>query len=120
MFSASVVSSSLICSNLFAPPVDRLEELSCQMQVNGSVVATSNVKVAPRSTVKVVEIEGFLAKVTSRGESRFELEIYDPATPSRSYAEGVLRASSDQLKWSLWRRDILLEFACRTVEASTP
>ena len=90
------------------------EDLLCVVKVNLSVVGEVEISVAPSSAhTHYMEVEGFRFYITNKGHSKFELEIYNPNDPSRGYAEGFLRTAEDQLTWTLWSRDILLESSCR-------
>lgn len=90
-------------------------ELLCQVKVNAEIQSVARIEVSENASALYAETHGFRLRVNSRGASRYELEIYDSAVPSRSYSEGALRNGTDELKWALWTREILLETSCRII-----
>lgn len=95
------------------PSISFAEELICQVKVNTQTVSEQKLTVPANASIPYAEVEGFRMKINNHGASKFELEIFDPSVPSRGYAEGSLKDAKDELKWTLWTRDILLETACR-------
>lgn len=89
------------------------EDLFCNVSVNTEVVAATEFAVAPKTKMTYVLVEGYTFSIANLGESKYELEIYDSAGATRSYATAYLRATTDQLGWTLWSRDILLETSCK-------
>ena len=89
------------------------EDLICNVSVNTEVVAETEFTVVPKTKVTYVLVEDYTFFVANLGESKYELEIYDSAGPTRFYATSYLRTTSDQLAWTLWSRDILLETSCK-------
>lgn len=98
---------TLISSSVFA------EELFCNVTVNMETVAEVEFTSAPKTNTAYVVAEGFSFYITNKGNSKFELEVFNLDGPSRSYAEGYLRTQEDTLAWTLWTRDILLETRCK-------
>lgn len=97
---------SLLAANAAA------EDLVCRVKVNGAAASERKVRVSPNESVPYAELEGYRFKIKNLGPSRFEIEAYDSAAPSRGYAAGFLRAAGDAVSWTLWTRDILLETTC--------
>lgn len=89
------------------------EELFCTVSVNLETVAETEFNLEVSERTKYVDAGDFVFYVKNMGDSKFELEVFDGSVPSRSYALGILRNATDDLKWSLWTRDILLETSCK-------
>ena len=89
------------------------ENLICTVSVNLQVVAEAEVTAEVKNKEIYVQAEDFTFYVTILGNSKFEMEIFDMTTPSRSYAQGYLRSAADELTWTLWSRDILLDTSCK-------
>jgi hypothetical protein len=89
------------------------EDLSCTVIANHDVLAEVEINVATKEQSNYINAGSFSFYVTNKGDSLFELEIFNTNGPTRSYAEGVLRVVSDKLAWTLWTRDILLETNCK-------
>jgi hypothetical protein len=87
-------------------------QVSCQASKNLDVQWSHAVttQVGQRVEIGSVEDYDFLLKEVETG--RFEIEVFDPYTPARQYANGVIDKANG-LKWSLWTREILLEIDCR-------
>lgn len=87
--------------------------LLCDVHENLDLVMERKVSVGDRATVDVGEAGALRMKVSHRGDSNFEVEVFDPSLPARSYAEGVLREAGDRVSWSFWSRDALRTASCR-------
>lgn len=92
------------------------EELRCTVSVNMEVVAEEVFTVEAKTKVTYVNAADFVFYVANKGNSKFELEIFNVSAPSRSYAEGFLRTNEDALTWTLWTNDYLLETSCRLAD----
>ncbi|NUM88948.1 MAG: hypothetical protein HUU37_07075, partial [Bdellovibrionales bacterium] len=87
--------------------------LLCEVREAGDLVMERRVSVGDRATVDVGEAGALRMKVSHRGGSVFEVEVFDPSLPARSYAEGTLREMGDRVTWSFWSRDALRSAGCR-------
>ena len=92
------------------------EDLNCTVSVNMEVVAEEVFTVAPKTKVTYVNAADFVFYVANKGNSKFELEIFNVDAPSRSYATGFLRTNEDALTCTLWTNDYLLETSCRLAD----
>jgi hypothetical protein len=92
------------------------ENLACSVSANGDLLAQTTFSLAVNEQKNYISAGTFYFYVKNKGESKFELEIFNSDGPSRSYAEGNLRNSEDMLAWTLWTRDILLETNCKLAE----
>lgn len=97
----------IISTSLFA------ETLTCNVQVSLEEVARVEFAINSMEQKKYISSEGYSFYLNSKGDSKFELEIFNGNEPSRSYAEGFLKTPSDTLTWTLWTRDVLLTTQCR-------
>lgn len=88
------------------------ENLFCQVSVNMEVQSKLTIEVPLNEKIAYAIAQPFQMKIKNLGASQFELEIYDSEEPARHYAKGTLRTEGDEVKWTLWRRDILLETSC--------
>lgn len=107
----------IIAASLFAGLQNaQSEELFCTLSVNLEKIAETQFQIENGSRVKYIDAGDFVFYVANKGEAKFEIEVFDGSAPSRSYAQGILRSASDDLKWSLWTRDVLLETNCKLVQ----
>lgn len=90
-----------LSTNLFA------ETVYCQAKLSTQTIWETKVELNSQK-VKVGEVEHYQIFL-KQNSNNYSLEIYDPMTPSRQYAEGSLEKG---LSWALWTRDILLEVKC--------
>jgi hypothetical protein len=89
------------------------EDLVCQIKINTGLVSEINVTLAPKIRKMFDTYEGYRFYLNNLGDKKFEVEVYNPADPSRGYAEGFLRTQEDKLGWILWSQDILLDVSCK-------
>jgi hypothetical protein len=92
------------------------EVVLCKVKVNTAEVSLKKVDVKVGDSEVFAENSGFRFRVKNYGMGKFELDVFDPATPSRNYAEGLLKSATDEVGWALWTRDILLEASCKLAE----
>lgn len=89
------------------------EDLICSVNLNTEPVAETPVTVDVNAKVVYAEMDGFRFFVTNKGNSKFEIEVFNAAEPSRSYASGKLLDATDELSWSVWSRDYLIDSTCK-------
>lgn len=94
------------------------ENLLCRVSVNLEVQSELVIQAPLNENILFAEIQSFRMRIKNLGASKFEIEVYDSVEPARSYAKGTLRTEEDEVRWTLWKRDILLETSCSL--ASTP
>jgi len=86
-------------------------EISCFVEKNLSPVLEFTEEVAVGERISIGEIDQFKFYLKSLNYNQFEIEIYDRETPSRQYTEG----SGENLKWTLWSREVLLNINCKSL-----
>lgn len=91
----------------------RAEDLYCEVKANTESILAKSLTLPTASTARLVQFNGFVVKITNLDKAQFEIEVFDPNVPSRSYANGFLHSSTDELKLSLWSENILLEAKCK-------
>ncbi len=89
------------------------EQLLCKVIINTEVQGKKEIAVLPDEKVTFADVDSFRMMVKNLGSAKFEVEVYDGNEPSRGYAKGSLKTSDDEVRWTLWRRDILLEASCQ-------
>lgn len=89
------------------------EQLLCKVTVNTEVQTKKEITVLPDEKVTFADVDSFRMMVKNLGSAKFEVEVFDGNEPSRGYAKGSLKTSDDEVRWTLWRRDILLETSCQ-------
>lgn len=104
-----IIISMLLCNANIANAAD----LSCRISVNTEVVSETTIELEENSKLVFEEVEGFRFMVNNHGASKYELEIFDSNGSSRSYASGYLKTLEDEIGWSFWSRDILIESSCK-------
>lgn len=102
----------LVAGALLLSQVVSAEDLNCQISLNTKLVVNKNIYLPMTRSVSFGEVEAFRFKINNFGNSKFQIEVFDGNNPSRGYADGVLRSPLDQIKWSFWSREILLESVC--------
>jgi hypothetical protein len=89
------------------------EPLVCTVRTSTQLVSEDLLDVASGQAGKFGYLEGYTFTVTNLGSAKFEVQVFDASAPARGYAEGSLKSADDQVKWTYWSRDVLLEAACR-------
>lgn len=87
-------------------------EISCDLFVNGALEKSFVADLKLELKTKVASSSGLTFYLTEKESPRYLIEVFDPNVPARSYAEGVLITPKDQLKWSMWSREIWVELVC--------
>jgi len=103
----------LICALLLSSGFLYGSELHCSVSQGLVEVSIAEVTVFPGEKSSYETLEGYMFAVKNLGDSKFELDVFDSSTPSRSYSSGSLRSSSDSLSWTYWSRETLIETTCR-------
>lgn len=97
----------LSCTNLFAA------DLICEVKESLTQVSIVDLKVNEGAKIPYEKISGYTFNITNLGNSKFELDIFDANTTSRSYSTGYLRTNEDSITWTFWSRDTLIEASCK-------
>ncbi|GIL17839.1 MAG: hypothetical protein BroJett040_15900 [Oligoflexia bacterium] len=103
----------LIFIVLFFSALAQAENLFCQISVGMEVTSKTEIAVDQGETKSFGNYGEYFFKVKNRGKSQFTIEVFNGSEPSRGYADGVLRQVDDEVKWSLWTREILIEGSCQ-------
>ncbi|MBC7428871.1 MAG: hypothetical protein H7336_09690 [Bacteriovorax sp.] len=105
-----IIALTLIISSSFA----LAENIQCNYSMNGKAAIETGVFLVAQNTKQVfVEAADYRFFISNKANSKFELEIFDAFTPSRSYATGYLRTLEDEISWAFWSRDVLIETTCK-------
>ncbi len=89
------------------------DSLMCTVKMSTEIVSEDEV-IAPLGIAKSFgELDPYRFKITKLGDAQFEVEVFDPSLPARSYSQGILRQAGDEVKWAFWSSDVLLDVACR-------
>lgn len=107
---------SIFCLFAFSFIEVHAESLNCDVSLNGEIASDMNLQINKSEQKNYLTIGTYYFYVKNLGGSLFELEIYNSDGPERSYAEGIIRDSTDKLSWTLWTRDILIETKCKLAE----
>lgn len=86
--------------------------LDCTGIHNSKTMFTQRITINARTEVALPKLSYIQSKVKSMGNNQFEIEVFNPANPSRSYSTAVLKSAGDFLKWANWDRDAIFEIAC--------
>ena len=90
-----------------------VDSLTCSVRMSTELVLEEEVVVPTGSTKVFGNIDAYRFKITNLGSTKYELEIFDGTLPARSYSQASLRQSEDEIKWTFWSSDVLLEASCR-------
>ncbi|WP_127716844.1 hypothetical protein [Halobacteriovorax sp. HLS] len=88
-------------------------KMNCVVEHNSQEIFQESFTVQAQSTLAFFKFDQYTFMMTEKNNAKFELEVLDLATPSRSYAVSKLEKSNDILEYALWSRDILLEVKCK-------
>ncbi len=91
-------------------------KMSCVVEHNSQAIFEESFTLEERSSVTFFKYEQYDFLMSSKVNKKYELEVLDLATPSRSYAISKLEHTNDILEYALWSRDILLEVKCKLLD----
>lgn len=89
------------------------EDIKCSISVNAEPVVAVEFSVLPGTKEMFVDSTDYRFFLTNKGNSKFELEVFDAYAPSRSYSIGYMRTLEDELSWAFWSREVLIETTCK-------
>ena len=89
------------------------EDLRCSLAVNGESAVVLEFSVEAGTKKMFIDSNDYRFFLINKGQSKFELEIYDAYSATRSYSAGYLRTNQDELSWTFWSREVLLETTCK-------
>jgi hypothetical protein len=104
-----VLASALIFNIAYAFSQD----VSCEFLVNSELVSDTKMSLEPKVKKMFEKQDNFRFYFTSLGNSKYEIEVYNPSEPSRIYSSGYLRSSHDRIEWAQMAEDYLFEISCR-------
>ncbi len=88
------------------------ESMDCTGIHNTAIVFTQRVIINSRSEFVLPKMDYLSSKIKSMGNNQFEIEVFDPSNPSRSYATAIMKNKNDFVKWANWDREAIFEIAC--------
>ncbi|AHZ86764.1 hypothetical protein [Bdellovibrio bacteriovorus] len=88
------------------------QDLFCKISVNNEVMVDTKVSTVVGKNAAIGTYDNYQISVRNQSAGKFYIEVYE-TNVSRSYADGVLRTEEDEMKWTLWSREILMEASCR-------
>lgn len=97
---------------LLAGAAAQAQDLFCRLTVNTEVMVDTKVSTVVGKNVAIGTYGNYQISVRNQGDSKYFIEVYE-TNVSRTYADGVLRSEADEVKWTLWSREILMEASCR-------
>ncbi|GEM_PF-6758724 len=87
-------------------------ELTCNIKINSEDVHNTSFEVSEGQRIKFADSPDLKFSLKAMTKDKFELEAFDLAVPSRTYAIGRLKDRGDDLNYTLWTRDLLIEVNC--------
>ena len=102
-----------VCALLLTSGTLIADELRCSISQGMIEVFAADVSVSTGEKVVYGRLDGYTFSVKGLSKSRYELEIFEPLTPSRSYSAASLYTKIDSLSWTYWSREVLIETSCR-------
>lgn len=92
------------------------QSFECFGYASTQLIFQQKVNLAKQPQVALPKLAALTTKLQALGSDVFELEIFDPNIPARSYASGKMASAKDFLKWTYWDRESLLEIKCVRAE----
>lgn len=89
------------------------EDLACSVNLNLQNVSDVEISVQAKEKAVFAEFENFKFFVSNKGDSKFEIEVFNANEESRSYASGNILNAKDEVTWTLWTRDYLIDASCK-------
>lgn len=87
-------------------------EFNCNIKINNEDVHNTSFEVGKGEKVQFADSPSLKFSLKSMAKNRFELEAFDLVVPSRTYAIGRLKDRGDDLTYSLWTRESLIDVKC--------
>ena len=88
------------------------ETMDCTGVHNTKIVFAQRVTISSRSEFMLPKMDYLTSKIKAMGNNQFEIEVFDPSNPSRSYATAIMKNANDFVKWANWDREAIFEIAC--------
>ncbi len=88
-------------------------DLNCLIKDAEQVIVERRVEVGEQQKVLFFEYKDFRFEISNFSNTDFEIEVYDPNVPARTYSRSRLINKSDYVSWSLWTRYASLDMECR-------
>ncbi len=103
----------LILALIFSSHLARAELLLCKVKLRTENYSEKKISTASGESTQFEDVEGYRLKLNNLGGSKFEIEVFDGNAETRSYARATLKNSANELSWSLWSRENLIESSCK-------
>lgn len=88
------------------------QDLFCKLTVNSEVIVDTKVSTVIGKNAAIGSFDNYQVSVRNQGASKFYIEVYE-VNVARTYSDAVLRTEEDEMKWTLWSREVLMEASCR-------
>lgn len=93
------------------------EDLACSVNLNTVNVTDVEVTVGAQEKVLFADLEnGFRFYINNKGNSKFEIEVVNNDEQTRSYADGKLQNLDEEVSWSIWSRDYMIDSTCKLIK----
>lgn len=99
----------LLSSTAFAKEM----KFDCRTSFNGQVVGRTMVPLMnQRSPMPFAKFESFSYFLAPKADGKIELQSFNIADPSRSYASASIKVPGDYVELSIWNNAYLMEVRC--------
>ncbi|EQC43801.1 hypothetical protein [Bacteriovorax sp. Seq25_V] len=105
----------LLATILLLPSMIFAQTLDCSLIINNTVVEKNKVEITKGEKTAIFNYEDLKVSSIMRTATKFEIEVFNPFEPSRSYAVGELKEITDDLSLVSWKREQILEVNCTLV-----
>lgn len=102
----------LLASLISFASIAKAQDLFCQLKVNNDTIVDTKISTVEGKNVVIGNYQNYTISARKLGSQKFYIEVYE-TNVSRTYADGVLRNEDDEIKWTLWTREILMEVSCK-------
>lgn len=89
--------------------------LECKNFINLDEVTHSNVITSLKKKILIDKVDEITTYVTETKINVFSLEAYIPFLEQRIYSEAALNNLNDEIKSTVWSRDILVDVVCKRI-----
>jgi hypothetical protein len=86
--------------------------LNCQIKMNQSTVLSKRIETRLQQKIQLPTARGISSFVTEKPGDVFVAEMFIADYEMRTYAQGSLKTSADQLINSVWGRDMMVDLKC--------
>lgn len=87
-------------------------EFTCNIKINNEDVHNTSFEVSEGEKFMFADSSSLKFSLKAMKKEKYELEAFDLSIPSRSYATSMVKEKGDNLSYTLWTRDSLIEVKC--------